>query len=148
MSKKTSREKIRAINLACFVGVAAALLLLFVHFTALKTQAKETSENKGIAQYEGTISGQWSGSISMSSHTIDVRGTFSATISADGQVHGTYTGLESGTITGTIDASGEINAKGSAGISEWSGKLSVEKGRLSGSGNWEGFGGGGSWKTD
>jgi|GEM_PF-1087711 len=148
MSKKTSREKIYATNIACFVGVAATLLLLFVHFTALKTQAREPSENKGVAQYEGTISGQWSGSVSVAGHAVDVSGSFSATISADGQVHGTYTGLESGSITGTIDASGEINAKGSAGISEWSGKLNVEKGRLSGSGHWEGFGGGGSWKTD
>ncbi|HON59730.1 MAG TPA: hypothetical protein P5040_07680 [Smithella sp.] len=134
--------------LMLLVGVAIMTLFLFVSFTAEAAQGRGKSENTGTAEYQGTISGQWSGSVSMSSETISVSGAFSVTISEDGHVLGTYTGVQSGTITGTVNSRGEINAKGSAGISEWSGKLSVENGRLSGSGTWEGFGGGGSWKTD
>jgi hypothetical protein len=76
-----------------------------------------------------------------------VDGTFSITISAEGIVSGTFSGLQSGTITGTISDSGEINAKGSAGFSDWRGQLSIVDGRLSGSGTWIGYGGTGSWIT-
>jgi hypothetical protein len=79
---------------------------------------------------------------------VSVSGTFSISIAADGTVSGSFSGFESGAITGTVSDSGEINAKGSAGFSNWNGQLNSSGGRLSGNGTWTGYGGGGLWSSN
>ncbi len=134
----------RATSLALLI---TTVIILFSSFVAAEAQGKVKSENKSIANYQGTVSGEWGGDVSVSNDSWVVNGTFSVTISADGIVSGTFSGFKSGTITGTISPSGEINAKGSAGFSEWKGQVNVENGHLSGSGTWKGYGGTGSWKS-
>jgi hypothetical protein len=104
----------------------------------------DKSSSKDTAKYQGAVFGKWSGE----SMGFVVNGTFSINISADGIVSGTFSGTQSGTITGTVSSSGEINAQGSAGITEWKGQASISNGRMEGSGTWTGYGITGSWGTD
>ena len=101
-------------------------------------------QNKDTSAYQGTLVGDWHGEVM----GISVRGTFSVSVSADGAVSGTYSGFQSGTISGAVDDSGHLNAKGAAGISDWSGRLNSADGRVSGSGTWTGYGGGGFWSSN
>jgi hypothetical protein len=124
------------------------LLVLFSNVVVANSQgaagAGAVTKNKNASAYQGTLSGEWSGDVM----GVSVRGTFSISIAADGTVSGSFSGFESGTISGTVSGSGEINAKGSAGFSDWSGQLSVVEGRLSGSGTWTGYGGTGLWNSN
>lgn len=131
---------------------AAHLILIFLVFLFLSGSAFGADEKSNTdkdtttaTKLQGTLSGKWKGELMGEV----VTGTFSVTITAQGTISGTFSGPQSGTITGTIGADGEIEAKGSAGISDWSGKASLINGRLSGSGTWTGYGGvTGSWSTD
>ena len=122
------------------------MIFLSSNFVAAESQSKDKSDNKSTAKYQGTFSGEWSGEVTLG-ETRPMNGVFTITISADGTVSGTFSGLMNGNITGKVTPSGEINAKGSAGLSDWKGQFKIENGRLSASGTWEGYGGGGSWKT-
>ena len=119
--------------------IKSIIILLVISFSNVAM-----ADGGSAAVYKGTLSGEWSGEVM----GVDVNGTFSINISDDGTVSGTFSGLQSGTITGTVSDSGEINAKGSAGFSEWIGKLSISDGRLSGSGSWKGYGGDGLWNSN
>jgi hypothetical protein len=114
------------------------IILLVISFCNVAIAGGES-----VAGYKGTLTGEWSGEVM----GVGVSGTFSISISADGTVSGSFSGFESGTISGTVSASGDINAKGSAGFSEWIGKLNISNGRLSGSGSWKGYGGEGLWRS-
>jgi hypothetical protein len=118
--------------------IKAIIILLVISFSNAAI-----ADGGSTAVYKGSISGEWSGEIM----GVSTRGTFSISISADGTVSGSFSGVESGTIFGTVSAGGIISAKGSAGFSEWIGKLSVSEGRLSGNGSWKGYGGEGSWSS-
>jgi hypothetical protein len=119
------------------------LFLLFSNLFAADAQNTGNSKDINTAKYQGTISGEWSGKA-----IVRVDGTFSVTIAANGTVSGTFSGFfKSGTITGTVSSSGELLAHVSSDI-EFTGQLSVEDGRLSGSGTWESLvGETGSWKS-
>jgi hypothetical protein len=119
--------------------IKSIIILLVISFSNVAI-----ADGGSAALYKGALSGDWHGEVM----SVSVRGTFSISISAEGNVSGTYSGFESGTISGTVNASGNINAKGSAGISDWSGQLSLIAGRLSGSGTWSGYGGGGLWSSN
>jgi len=102
------------------------------------------ADGGSAAVYKGTLTGEWSGEVK----GVYVSGTFSMSISADGVVSGLYySGFESDTISGTVCASGDFNAKSSSGLMEWSGKINISDGRLSGSGSWKRDGGGGLWNS-
>jgi hypothetical protein len=116
--------------------ILVVLMCLFVPIYSYGQNHKTSSK------YQGTISGEWSGTVKIA----HVDGTLSMTISANGSVSGTFSGLQSGTIIGTVSPSGELNANKSPDIN-LIGQLSVEGGRLVGSGTWEGFGGTGSWNS-
>jgi hypothetical protein len=123
------------------------VIFIFLSGSAFGADASNNDKTatKDKIKYQGTVSGKWSGE----SMGVVVNGTFSINISADGIVSGTFSGIQSGTITGTVSSSGEINAKGSAGITEWKGQASISDGRIEGSGTWTGYGGiTGSWSTD
>lgn len=147
MNKKGIEKRLRLIKIKHLFKLVVILLVLFSNVVVANSQgaaaAGTVAEGKSAAAYQGTFSGEWRGDVM----GVSVSGTFSITISAEGIVSGTFSGVQSGTITGTISASGEINAKGSAGFSDWSGQLSVVDGRLSGSGTWSGYGGGGLWSS-
>ena len=116
------------------------VILLFV-FSASIAAADGTN----VSAYKGTFSGEWSGDV-MGVH---MAGTFTLTVSEDGMVSGSYAigGIQSGTISGKISTSGDFNAKGSADLTEWRGKINISDGLLSGSGYWKRDGGGGSWSS-
>jgi hypothetical protein len=119
--------------------IKSIIILLFISFSNVAA-----ADDGSVAVYKGTLSGEWKGEVM----SIFLSGTFSIRISAEGVVSGSFSGFESGTISGTVSASGDINAKGSAGFSEWIGKLNIADGRLSGSGSWKGYGGDGLWRSN
>jgi hypothetical protein len=147
MNKRGIEKRLRLIKIKHLFKLVIILLVLFSNVVVVNSQgaagAGTVAEGKSAVVYQGTLSGDWHGEVM----SVSVSGRFSISIAADGTVSGTYSGFQSGTITGTISASGEINAKGSAGFSDWSGQLSVVDGRLSGSGTWSGYGGGGLWSS-
>jgi len=142
MNKERAEKEFSLTLIPRIIIFVLILFLLFGNIVAADAQSPAKSEDKNTAKYQGTVSGEWSGGTS----GVTVDGTFSLNISAAGDISGTFSGFESGTITGALSPSGKINAKGSAGFSDWSGQLSIEDGRLSGSGTWEGYGSTGSWK--
>lgn len=135
-----SKQLISFIVIISILSFGSSIVLAESNRLAGKSQALEV---KAASPYKGTLSGEWNGEVM----SVSVSGTFTATIAADGTVSGTYAGFETGTITGTINDSGYINAKGSAGISDWSGQLNSSDGRLSGRGTWTGYNVTGSWNS-
>ncbi len=117
------------------------LFVLLINNYALAASPNSPGASRIASAYQGTLAGDWSGEVMGNA----INGTFTIKIAADGTVLGTFSGITSGTISGNINASGEINAKGSAGFSEWSGQVKSTDGHLSGSGTWTGYGGSGSW---
>ncbi|OGP91056.1 MAG: hypothetical protein A2031_09080 [Deltaproteobacteria bacterium RBG_19FT_COMBO_43_11] len=120
--------------------IKAIIILLVISFSNVAI-----ADGGNAAIYKGTLTGEWSGEI-MGTY---FSGTFFMNISADGTISGSYTieRVEAGTISGKINASGDFNAKGSADITEWSGKINISSGLLSGSGNWKCGNGGGTWNS-
>lgn len=148
MNKRGIEKRLRLIKIKHLFKLVIILLVLFSNVVVANSQgaagAGTVAEGKSAVVYQGTLSGDWHGEVM----GVPVRGTFSISIAADGTVSGTYSGFESGTIFGTVSSSGYINAKGSAGISDWSGQLNSSGGRLSGNGTWSGYGGGGLWSSN
>ncbi len=95
-----------------------------------------------VSTYQGTLAGEWRGEI----NGFYVSGSFAVNISADGTVEGSYSGTQSDSISGSVTDGGNLNAQGSAGLCNWNGRIKSMDGRLSGSGTWTGYGGGGSWQ--
>lgn len=120
--------------------VVGYLIIIFVIFLTHAAGA----DNGRECPFKGTFKGEYNGDVMGQA----VRGTFTINISADGTVTGSFIGYDQGAISGTVSESGNINAKGSAGIARWTGKLSITDGRLSGKGSWEGFNGGGLWWSE
>jgi len=118
--------------------IEISIIILFLFYAAIAS-----AESGNVSAYKGNFSGEWSGEVS----GVPVYGIFSVSILDEGKVAGSFSGFEEGTISGTVSADGLINAKGSAGLSEWTGKVSVTEGKLSGSGSWKGYGGGGAWSS-
>jgi hypothetical protein len=142
MDKEITEKKFSLTTIMHLIKFVLILFLLLGNLVTADAQSTANSKDKNKAKYQGTISGEWSGKANIS-----VDGTFSVTIAANGAVSGTFSGFfKSGTITGTVSPVGELHTKVSSGI-DFIGQLSVENGRLSGSGTWEGFGGAGSWKS-
>jgi len=125
----------RAGGIRLVILMFVLVLMFFVSVTA--------ADSGNVSVYKGAFSGEWSGEV----NGMAINGIFSVSISADGNVSGAFSGFVSGTISGTVNASGEIKAQGSAGLGEWVGNLSVSGGRLSGNGEWKGYGGGGTWSS-
>jgi hypothetical protein len=122
----------------CKQFVKISTIILFLLYAAIAI-----AESGNVNAYKGKFSGEWSGEVS----GVPVNGIFSVSILDEGKVAGSFSGFEEGTISGTVSADGLINAKGSAGLSEWTGKVSVAEEKLSGSGSWKGYGGGGTWSS-
>ncbi len=143
MNKEITEKKFSFTTITHLIKFVIILFLLFGNLFAADAQNTANSKDKNTAKYKGTISGEWSGKA-----IVPVEGTFLVTIAATGTVSGTFSGFfDSGTITGTVNSSGELHAHVSSDI-EFIGQLSVENGRLSGSGTWERLGGeAGSWKS-
>jgi hypothetical protein len=147
MNKPTAEKISGLMNNKHLIKYIIILFALSISTNAIAGSSSTTGEGKVAAKviastYQGTLSGEWSGEVMSTA----INGTFSITILADRTVSGTFSGIHSGSITGTVSASGEINAKGSAGFSDCSGQIKSMDGRLSGSGVWTGYGGSGSWK--
>lgn len=147
MNKWGIEKRFRLMKIKYLFEFVILILVLFNNVVGADYQgaavAGALAESENASVYQGTLSGDWHGEVMGTA----ISGTFSITISAEGIVSGTFSGVQSGTITGTVSASGEINAKGSAGLSEWSGRLSISEERLLGSGTWTGYGGGGLWSS-
>jgi hypothetical protein len=142
MNKEITEKKFSLTTITHLIKFVIILFLLFSNLIAADAQMTANSKDKKTSKYQGTISGEWSGKAN-----ILVDGMFSLTIAANGAVSGTLSGFfKSGTITGTVSPIGELHAEISSGL-DFNGQLSVEGGRLSGSGTWEGFGGTGSWES-
>jgi len=143
MNKEITEKKFILTTITHLIKFVIILFLLFSNLFAADAQNTANCKDKNTAKYQGTISGEWSGKA-----IVRVDGTFSVTIAANGTVSGTFSGFfKSGTITGTVRSSGELHAHVSSDI-EFTGQLSVENGRLSGSGTWECLiGETGSWKS-
>ena len=126
-----------------------AVLFLFLSLSSASASEEQRPAGKNTATtnkteclYQGSLTGYWSGVVM----TMEARGTFTAVISADCKVSGTYEGFESGTITGTVTNTGYINASGTAYVHSWKGQVNRVNGRLSGDGVWTGMGVTGSWE--
>jgi hypothetical protein len=143
MNKEITQKKFSLTTITHLIKFGIILFFLFSNLVAAEAQSASKSQDNNTAKYQGTLSGEWSGQV----RSENPNGTFSMTISADGTISGSFSGFESGFIIGTLSSEGKINAKGSAGFSDWSGQVSVENGRLFGSGTWKGYGGAGSWKS-
>jgi len=143
MNKEITEKKFILTTITHLIKFVIILFLLFSNLFAADAQNTANSKDKNTAKYQGTISGEWSGKA-----MVPIDGTFSITIAANGTVSGTFSGFfMSGTITGTVSSSGELNADVSSDIF-FIGQLSVEGGRLSGSGTWKHFiDETGSWKS-
>ena len=92
----------------------------------------------------GAGAGEWQGGCSSG----PVNGTFTIEIDNEGHVTGGYGGSASGSIQGTVNASGnfDASASGTAGECTWSGTVSGFGSSLTGSGSWTcGAGCSGSW---
>jgi hypothetical protein len=148
MNKRGIEKRFRLMKIKQLFKLVIILLVLFSNAVVTNSQgvagAGVVTQNKNASAYQGTLSGEWSGDV----YGVSVRGTFSISIAVDGTVSGFFSGFESGTISGTVSGSGYINAKGSAGFSDWSGQLNYSGGRLSGSGTWIGYGGTGLWSSN
>jgi len=94
--------------------------------------------------FQGSLTGNWSGTCTEQGYSGSVNGAFSMNISSSGAVTGSYSGDDSGPISGTVSTSGSF-ATGSAGGSGWSGSFSVSGTAMSGSGSWSAPGCSGSW---
>ncbi|MGA9110737.1 MAG: hypothetical protein ACLPSL_01265 [Smithella sp.] len=134
MNKEITEKKFSLTTITHLIKLVIILFLLFSNLYAADAQNTANSKDNNTAKYQGTISGDWSGKAK-----IRIYGTFSTTIAANGIVSGTFTGFfMTGTITGTVNSNGEMRAKIGSDI-DFFGQLSVEGGRLSGSGTWERF---------
>lgn len=107
------------------------------------TQKGAESSGTG-SPFQGSLTGNWSGTCTEQGYSGSVNGAFSMSISSSGAVTGSYSGDDSGPISGTVSASGSF-ATGSAGGSGWSGSFSVSGTAMSGSGSWSAPGCTGSW---
>ena len=148
MNKRGIENRCRLMKIKQLFKLVIIILVLFSNVVVANSQGAAgtgaVTKNKNASAYQGTFSGDWHGDVM----GVSVRGTFSISIAADGTVSGSFSGFESGTISGTVSGSGNISAKGSAGFSDWSGQLNSSGGRLSGSGSWTGYGGGGLWSSN
>lgn len=115
----------------------------------LKATRNFDSEVDKRIPFVGTIKGSWSG-ISINKYRFTAKGYFEFTIRANGMISGRYWGDDSGTLSGSIGSSGNMNIKsggGNAGNAKWSGSLKqVGNGNLVGSGTFVSKGWKGSWK--
>ena len=144
MNKQGIENRFRLMKIEQLIKFVIILLFLSSNAVAADAQSAAKSTGKNTAKYQGTISGKWSGEFKRNA----ISGPFSLTISADSTVSGIVTGELSLTITGTVSASGNINAEDSAGTVDWIGQLSFVDGRLSGSGTWTRGGYTGQWSSD
>jgi hypothetical protein len=133
MNKLRTENNFSLTTITHLIKFVLVILFLFSNLVTADAQSITKSAGKNTAKYRGILSGKFSGE---SKHGA-TSGTFSITISAKGTISGTISVKgRTDTITGTVSDSGEISAKGSTFLSDWSGKLSIVDGRLSGSGTW------------
>ncbi|MEC5128362.1 hypothetical protein VSU19_16485 [Verrucomicrobiales bacterium BCK34] len=94
----------------------------------------------------GTLTGSWSGKYS----TISVGGSFRLRIDSDGKISGSYSGDDSGSLSGRVSSSGQLNVSsggGKAGKGSWQGTITKGKqGGISGQGSWSSGSSRGSWR--
>jgi len=104
------------------------------------TTAGSGEDTSAIA---GPLSGSWAGTVEGQ----QVSGSFSVTVGPNGTVYGSFSGYQSGSISGSVTENGVMSAQaqGSAGTATWSGNIYPSGGGRVGSGSWSGYGGGGSW---
>ena len=101
-----------------------------------------SSDDGDVANYQGTLNGSWQGS--------GMSGIFTVTIDAAGVVTGTYSGSDSGSITGAVDNQGSFSASatGHAGVAQWTGTCQSSGGHVSsGNGTWTAPGRSGTWRA-
>ncbi|MBN2825802.1 MAG: hypothetical protein JXQ76_10785 [Campylobacterales bacterium] len=112
------------------------------------TRNIDIEEEESVA-FVGTIKGSWNAA-STGGNKFKAKGSFELSISASGAVSGKYWGDDSGSLSGTINASGNMNIKsggGSAGGARWSGSIVRDNhGNLAGSGTFASKGWSGSWR--
>jgi hypothetical protein len=86
------------------------------------------------------VSGNWSGQ----TPEAGVYGTFSVTIDKDGNVTGSFNGNYTGTIAGSIDVNGNLNAVGTASLGgqsiqfNWVGTATLSGTTINVNGTWSG----------
>jgi len=94
------------------------------------------------------VSGNWTGRTVLGQ---TVAGTFSVTVDDEGNVTGTFIGDYIGTIEGSVDASGNLNAVGTATIGGeimqfiWAGTATLSENTISVQGTWTGTGASGTF---
>jgi len=100
------------------------------------------NQSAGATPLAGSYNGRWSGSCTLFGN---VSGTFSVTISAQGIVTGSFMGDDSGSFSGSVDASGSLStASGvAAGGAYWTG--TIVAGGAGSSGSWSEPGCSGGW---
>ncbi len=128
----------------CIAGVALVFVAAMMVMTMGCESSSSGSGTGNIEDYQGALSGTWSGS--------GLSGTWRANISATGVVTGSFTGDDAGSIRGNVTADGtfEASAKGAAGVAVWTGELGSNGSNVvSGSGSWSAAstGNSGSWSS-
>ena len=140
--------------------VAAGAVVAATAVVALAVSGGGGSENGSgstgpdVASFEGTLPGRWTGKV----YGETVNGTLTAHISRQGTISGSYDGLWQrpypggvdelvirGELAGQVDVAGTLQARGSAGNFEWTGRVQRVGGTLQGTGTWKGDAGSGTW---
>jgi hypothetical protein len=85
---------------------------------------------------QGSLAGTWSGTCG----SMSVKGTFTMTIADGCRVTGSYSGSDSGSLSGSVGSTGSLSAasgEGGGGI-KWGGSITRSGGVLNGTGTWAG----------
>jgi hypothetical protein len=105
--------------------------------------------------YQGSLTGNWSGQLTIIGRTIPAGGTISITVDAKGVGSGTVTlsggGAAAAKINGQVDSNGNLTGtvsftlSGTTFVSNWQGKITASGNSLSVQGTWTSDHGSGSF---
>ncbi len=123
----------------------ARLVLVVVAVILLSLPLALSSCGKSFP-YQGTLSGDWSGHLTVLSRDVSIGGTLSITVDSKGAVSGTFTSTTEGarptTMSGQVNDNGDLTGSvtltiGSTNyISNWQGKMTASGSSLGMQGTW------------
>ena len=97
-----------------------------------------------VSDFEGSVTGDCSGQMTIGTTNTFLSGTFTIAIDANGVVSGSMSGTYSGTINGQVDSQGNFTATGdftvgaTKYVTTWQGTIVVANESLSVQGSWTG----------
>ena len=127
-------------------GNRAARLVLAVVAVLLVALPLALSSCGNSFPYQGTLSGDWSGQLTILGRDVSIGGTLSITVDSKGAVSGTFTSTTEGarpaTMSGEVNNSGDLTGSvtltigATDFISSWQGKMTASGSSLGMQGTW------------